>query len=99
MGTNIKQTLIARSWVLRSSRKYFAFSLLSWKNADAQRVAAQLVQPYARAYATRLAAVARNDEPIVTLTQAQLGQYRWGLGPQAEGVGEREGLCPETASD
>ncbi|CAM9380192.1 unnamed protein product, partial [Ectocarpus sp. 8 AP-2014] len=45
---------------------------------DAQRVAAQVVQPYARAYAMRLAAVAQGDERVAEMVKGQLGQYRGG---------------------
>lgn len=76
-GQTTQQTLIVRLWVLRLSRKYFAVSLMRWKNADAQRVAAQVVQPYARAYATKVAALAQNDERVAAIVQAQLDQYRY----------------------
>lgn len=52
-------------------------SLLKWKDADAQRVAAQVVQPYARAYAMRLAAMTHNDDRVTAMVQGQLDQYRW----------------------
>lgn len=70
------QTLAVRLEVMRLSRRYFAVSLLSWKDHDAQRVAAQVVQPYARAYAMRLAALSQNDERVAEMVQGQLGQYR-----------------------
>ncbi|CAN0056063.1 unnamed protein product, partial [Scytosiphon promiscuus] len=77
--TGARKTLEVRLDVLRLSRKYFAVSLVAWKDKDAQRVAAQVVQPYARAYAMRLAAVAQGDERVAEMVQGQLGQYRRAL--------------------
>lgn len=34
------------------------------------------MQPYARAYATKITACARGDEPVASMVQAQLDQYR-----------------------
>ncbi|CAN0342137.1 unnamed protein product, partial [Ectocarpus fasciculatus] len=73
-------TLAVRVGVVRFCRKYFAVSLAAWKDKDAQRVAAQVVQPYARAYAMRLAAVAQGDERVAEMVQGQLGQYNAGSG-------------------
>ena len=70
------QKLMVRLGVLRMSRRYFSVSLLSWKDKDAQRVAAQVVQPYARAFAVGLAAAAQGDERVAEMVQEQLGQYR-----------------------
>lgn len=67
-----------RLGVLRLSRRYFALSLLRWKDQDAQRVAAQVVQPYARAYAVKLEALVQNDDRVATMVQGQLDQYRCG---------------------
>ncbi|CAN0217260.1 unnamed protein product, partial [Ectocarpus sp. 12 AP-2014] len=72
-------TLAVRVGVLRLCRKYFAVSLAAWKDKDAQRVAAQVVQPYARAYAMRLAAVAQGDERVAEMVESQLGQYKRAL--------------------
>lgn len=36
----------------------------------------QVVQPYARAYAMRLAAVAQGDDRVAEMVQGQLDQYR-----------------------
>ena len=65
-----------RLQVLRMSRRYFSVSLLRWKDKDAQRVAAQVVQPYARAFAMSLAAAAQGDERVTEMVQGQLAQYR-----------------------
>lgn len=62
-------------------------SLLKWKDADAQRVAAQVVQPYARAYAMRLTAMVHNDDRVTVAVQGQLDQYRWDYCPEGGRVG------------
>lgn len=65
-----------RLHVLGFSRRYFSVSLLRWKDEDAHRVAAQVVQPYARAYAMRLAAEAQGDDRVASMVKGQLDQYR-----------------------
>ncbi|CAM9836747.1 unnamed protein product, partial [Laminaria digitata] len=71
-----RKTLAVRLEVLRMSRRYFSVSLLRWKDKDAQRVAAQVVQPYARAFAVGLAAEAQGDQRVAEMVQGQLDQYR-----------------------
>eukprot|EP00903_Cladosiphon_okamuranus_P008385 g8062.t1 len=77
--TGARKTLEVRLSVLRLCRRYFAVSLVTWKDKDAQRVAAQVVQPYARAYAMRLTAVSQGDERVAEMVQGQLDQYRRAL--------------------
>eukprot|EP00752_Nemacystus_decipiens_P012115 g10740.t1 len=77
--TGARKTLEVRLNVLRLCRRYFAVSLVAWKDKDANRVAAQVVQPYARAYAMRLTAVAQGDERVADMVQGQLDQYRRAL--------------------
>ncbi|CAN0135606.1 unnamed protein product, partial [Discosporangium mesarthrocarpum] len=75
-GSGVQQVLKVRLGALRFSRRYFAVSLLQWKAADAERVAAQLVQPYARGYATKQAAMARGADCLANMVQEQLDLYR-----------------------
>ncbi|CAN0158629.1 unnamed protein product [Pylaiella littoralis] len=59
---------------------------------DAQRVAAQvIVQPYARAYAMRLAAVAQGDDRVSEMVQGQLDQYSAAVPAAAVGGGRGDG--------
>mmetsp|Transcript_96499 Transcript_96499/g.275266 ORF Transcript_96499/g.275266 Transcript_96499/m.275266 type:complete len:478 (-) Transcript_96499:119-1552(-) len=69
----------ARLVMVRWARRYHATAFGSWKALDSERVAAQLIGPYAECFGALLDAQRRGDAAFVQMAGSQLGQLRTAL--------------------